>query len=226
MKKHVKIAAVIAPLAILGGATLAQEQPVRPSLDRLKEMIESTDPETRVSKVDHERLIVRRLDVVDDKGVIRMSLGRNEAIVDGIAYKRSIPVGGMLLYDDKGSERGGWGYSPANGGTVVFALDHPAQDATGLRVLPDGSVDFQMIAAPPLIREPALGNKLVPAIKTPQRLKLRLTPDGTPLIELSDKQSRPRIRLTVTEDGAGALEFLDADGKVVRSFAPEREALP
>ncbi|MGL3822933.1 hypothetical protein [Sphingopyxis sp. R3-92] len=226
MKKHVKLAAVIAPLAILGGATLAQEQPVRPSLDRLKEMIESTTPETQVSKVDHERLIVRRLDVVDDKGVIRMSLGRNEAIVDGIAYKRSIPVGGMLLYDDKGSERGGWGYSPANGGAVVFALDHPAQDATGLRVLPDGSVDFQMIAAPPLIREPALGNKLVPAIKTPQRLKLRLAPDGTPLIELSDKQSRPRIRLTVSEDGAGALEFLDADGKVVRSFAPEREALP
>lgn len=226
MKKRMKIAAVIAPLAIWGGATLAQEQSVRPSLERLKEMIESTNPETHVSKVDHERLVVRRLDVVDDKGAIRMSLGRNEAIVDGIAYKRSIPFGGMLLYDDKGSERGGWGYSSANGGAVVFALDHPAQDATGLRVLPDGSVDFQMIAAPPLMREPALGNKLVPAIKTPQRLKLRLTPDGTPLIELSDKQSRPRIRLTVSEDGAGALEFLDADGKVVRSFAPEREALP
>ena len=226
MKKTIKAVILLVSLTAMGGATFASERALRPSLEQLQKLIVSTTPETRVDKIDHERRVVRRLDVVDDDGVIRMSLGRDEAIIDGISYKRSIPFSGMLLYDDKGSERGGWGYTPANGGAVVFAVDHPAHDASGLRVMPDGSVLFQMIAAPPLLREPALGNRLVPAVPTATRLKLRLAPDGTPLVELGDRQGRTRVRLTVSDDDGGALEFLDADGNLVRSFAPESGVNP
>jgi hypothetical protein len=31
----------------------------------------------------------------------------------------------------------------------------------------------------------------------------------------------PRLRLTVTEQGFGSIEFLDAEGKVVDSITPE-----
>jgi hypothetical protein len=45
--------------------------------------------------------------------------------------------------------------------------------------------------------------------------------DGSPSIALADKQNRPRIRLTLTKEGFGAIEFLDAEGKVVDTLAPE-----
>lgn len=211
----------LAGIVLAGGAyAVAADGPARPSLEKIKSMVASMNAETRVEKVDHERLVVRRLDVVDENGVIRMSLGRNEAVMDGISYKRSIPVSGLLMYDDKGSERGGFAYSPANGGTVLFAMDHPAKDATGWRVSADGSVEFLMVEAPPLLREPALGNKLVPGVASPQRLTIKVSADGTPLIELADKQAKPRVRLTVNQEGFGALEFLDASGAVIDTFAP------
>jgi hypothetical protein len=45
--------------------------------------------------------------------------------------------------------------------------------------------------------------------------------DGAPSIALADKQDRPRVRLALTREGYGAIEFLDADGKIVETFAPE-----
>ena len=45
--------------------------------------------------------------------------------------------------------------------------------------------------------------------------------DGSPSIALADKQNRPRLRLSVTKEGFGAIEFLDAQGKIVDTLAPE-----
>ena len=47
--------------------------------------------------------------------------------------------------------------------------------------------------------------------------------DGTPAIALNDKADRTRLRLTVTAEGYGAIEFLDAQGKVIHTLAPEAE---
>lgn len=54
---------------------------------------------TKVEKADHERLAVRRIDVVDENGVIRMILASSTPpqIVDGIHYKRTFPVSGITL---------------------------------------------------------------------------------------------------------------------------------
>ena len=52
-------------------------------------------------------------------------------IIDGIQYKRAFNVAGLILYDDKGSERGGFGTADVEGGMAVLALDHPAMDAVG-----------------------------------------------------------------------------------------------
>jgi hypothetical protein len=40
-----------------------------------------------------------------------------------------------------------------------------------------------------------------------------MKPDGTPEVFLTDKEERPRLRLTITDEGHGALQFLNARAK-------------
>lgn len=200
-----------------------QASPKRPSVEQLQKVIVSRAPQTRVEAPDSERITARRIDIVDENGVIRMTLsGQTPApIIDGIQYKRAFNVAGMVLYDDKGSERGGFGTADVDGGMAVLALDHPAMDAIGWRVSPDGEVRFSINQAPPLIREPRLDNRLIPGVQTPTRIQMAVGADGTPAIALSDKQDRARLRLTITPEGYGAIEFLDAQGRVIHTLAPE-----
>ncbi len=215
-------------LAVLGqmtiaGTTYAADAPKRPSVEQLQKLVVDRSPQTTVDTPDHDRITARRIDIVDEKGTIRMTLsGQTPApIIDGIQYKRAFNVAGMVLYDDKGSERGGFGTADLNGGMAVLALDHPAMDAIGWRVSPDGEVRFSINQAPPLIREPKLDNRLIPGVATPTRIQLVVGADGTPAIALNDKADRARLRLTVTPEGYGAIEFLDAQGKVIHTLAPE-----
>jgi hypothetical protein len=209
--------------ALSANFALAAEQSPAPSVDVLKRSILDEKPQTKVQKVDQERLVVRRIDVVDENGVIRMVLAAPTPppIIDGIQYKRAFPVSGITIYDKAGSERGGYGVADIEGSAAVLAQDHVNQDAIGWRVMPDGSVTFVMNERQPIVRAPALDNRVVPATEYVRRIKLGVAADGTPSIDLADKRDRPRLRLTVTEAGFGAIEFLDAQGKIVETFAPE-----
>lgn len=198
----------------------------RPSLETIKSIILDDTPQVRVDMIDHERITAKRIDIVGDDGIIRMTLSAKTPppIIDGIQYKRAFGVAGMILYDAEGSERGGFGVADTPGGTTaVLALDHPAMDAAGWRVSPDGSVMFVINQAPALIREPGIGNRLIPGVNTPTRIKLSVGSDGTPAIALADGDNQPRVRITVTEEGHGAIEFLDATGNVIHVLAPERD---
>lgn len=209
---------------LAASAAVAQTPPARPSLKALESVILDKAPQTRVEAVDHERITARRIDIVGQDGTIRMTLsGETPApIIDGIQYRRAFNVSGLILYDHKGSERGGFGVADLKDGSMaVLALDHPAMDAIGWRVAPDGAVSFQINQAPPLLREPALGEKLVPGVATSTRVKLSVAADGTPAVALADAADRTRVRMTVTPEGYGAIEFLDAQGKVIHVLAPE-----
>lgn len=216
--------AALVVLLPLAPALAAEDAVKRPTLDALERIIVSREPQTRVDAPDHERIVARRIDIVDASGTIRMTLsGAMPApIIDGIQYRRAINAAGLVLYDEKGSERGGFGTADIEGGMAVLALDHPATDAVGWRVSPDGAVSFVFNQAPPLVREPALGDALIPGVHAPTRMQLSLAADGTPAVALSDRNDRQRLRLTVTEEGYGAIEFLDASGQVVEAIVPER----
>ncbi|HIE1101104.1 MULTISPECIES: hypothetical protein [Stenotrophomonas] len=218
------MALFVCPAAAVA-ASEGAAQPKRPSVETLQRLIVDKAPQTRVEAPESDRITARRIDIVDDKGVIRMTLsGKTPApIIDGIQYKRAFNVAGMVLYDDNGSERGGFGTADVDGGMAVLALDHPAMDAIGWRVSPDGQVSFSINQAPKLIREPALDNKLIPGVQAPTRIGLVVAADGTPAIALNDQADRTRLRLTVTAEGYGAIEFLDAQGKVIHTLAPEAE---
>ena len=224
------LALALAPLLPLQAAAQtadpAPDSPRRPSLQVLESIIETRDPEVRVETVDHDRISARRIDIVDEDGTIRMTLAAETPapIIDGIQYRRAFGVSGLILYDEKGSERGGFGVADVDGGMAVLALDHPAMDAIGWRVSPDGSVAFSINQAPPLIRDPGLGDRLVPGVETSTRIKLSVAADGTPAVALADRQDRTRVRMTVTEEGYGAIEFLNAAGEVIHVLAPEADA--
>jgi len=198
----------------LCGLALAQDSDPR---------VLTRSPETKLEKVDHDRLAVRRLDIVDEKGVIRMTLGAPTPapIVDGIQYKRAFPVSGLVIFDKNGSERGGYGVADIEGSAVVLAQDHANGDAIGWRVMPDGSVMFVINERSPIRRSAALGDRIAPDSSGASRIKMTVAANGTPSIDLADKQNRPRLRLTVTDQGFGSIEFLNAEGKVVESITPE-----
>lgn len=217
------------PLLLVGSlaAAPAIARPAAPSIETLEKIIADRDPALRVESVDHERITAKRIDIVGDDGTIRMTLAADTPapIIDGIQYKRAFDVSGLILYDARGSERGGFGVADLpNGSMAVLALDHPAQDAIGWRVAPDGAVSFSINQAPPLLREPALGNRLVPGVATSTRIRLGVAADGTPSVALADAKDRARVRLTVTPEGYGAIEFLNAAGEVVETLAPEAKA--
>lgn len=217
------------PLLLVGSLTAAPAiaRPAAPSIETLEKIIADRDPAVRVESVDHERITAKRIDIVGDDGTIRMTLAADTPapIIDGIQYKRAFDVSGLILYDARGSERGGFGVADLpDGSMAVLALDHPAQDAIGWRVAPDGAVSFSINQAPPLLREPALGNRLVPGVVTSTRIKLDVAADGTPSVALADAEDRARVRLTVTPEGYGAIEFLNAAGEVVETLAPEAKA--
>ena len=73
-------------LAFAASSAVAQEAPRRPSVETLERIIETRTPETRVAAPDHDRITARRIDIVDENGVIRMTLsGKTPApIIDAI----------------------------------------------------------------------------------------------------------------------------------------------
>lgn len=220
-----RLMSAVLGLAVFASSVSAQEAPRRPSVEALEKIIETRTPETRIETPDHDRITARRIDIVDADGTIRMTLSGSTPppIIDGVQYKRVFNVAGLILYDENGSERGGFGTADVEGGMAVLALDHPAMDAIGWRVAPDGAVSFVINQAPPLIRDPALGDRLVPGVQTATRMQLTVAADGAPAISLSDKNDQPRLRLTVTPEGYGAIEFLNAAGEVIHTLAPEAD---
>jgi len=54
-------------------------------------------------------------------------------------------------------------------------------------------------------------------------IQMSVTPDGAPVLVLRDSEDRPRVRLKLSEEGYGVIEFLDAGGNIVDQLAPERD---
>lgn len=80
----------------------------------------------------------RRIELVDDKGVVRVRMGQ-----DAEDAGRRSRAAGITVHDAKGDERGG--FSTLDDGSVVLAMDAPhgvgapMPDRIGLVVWPDGS---------------------------------------------------------------------------------------
>ena len=218
-----------AGLLALAPALQAQEGAGSEREQKLLELVKDRNPEVRVDRVDMERLRVRRIDVVDEDGVIRMTIAGvlPDPVVDGVRYQRSAPVSGIMVRDDEGNERGGFGYNAALDGPLI-ALDHPTGEGAGFAIRDDGTALSFLAAAKEPLRSDSLDGALLPTGtgRPESAVRTRIGPDGRPSLVLTDRQGRARVRITLTEEGHGAIEFLDADGEVVESLVPERRDGP
>jgi hypothetical protein len=201
------------------------------------------DRSAEFSQIDVQRINVREPD-----GTLRMVIS-NQASFPGIPVRgREYPhpnrrTAGMLFMNDEGTETGGliWSGGETNGvrhSTGSLTFDRYEQDqvvqlfedemggarSSGVRVFdrPDGSMGFdqlERIGALPAEQQAAayaeagFGGK-------PRGFFGRQS-DGASAVVLRDGEGRPRLRMTVTADGAAKIDFLDETGQVSRTLTPE-----
>ena len=72
-----------------------------------------------------QSLTVKRLAVIDDKGIERVVIAAPlpDPIVHGKRFKREGPISGILIYDPRGDERGGYATGDAESSGALLTLD-------------------------------------------------------------------------------------------------------
>jgi hypothetical protein len=193
-----------------------------------------------------KELNVGRINIVDTDGTVRMVLSNHELFPtqfqfgsETFTHENRGP--GVLLYNDEGVECGGliWGGGLRDGQRTAGAsltFDQYDQDQVvqlfydetggqryyGLSIYDRPATQglaqmfresMQLRAMPPGPEKDEARRKLGEGHA--QRLFVGREPDGA-TIRLADAQGRPRLRARVDDDGTAQVEFLNAEGKVVR----------
>ena len=85
-----------------------------------------------------ETIRARHVVVVDEHGVQRVHIGAPvpDPITLGKVTKRDEPASGVIIYDDKGNERGGY---VTSGGNALLTLDNEKDQVVTLLAYPQGS---------------------------------------------------------------------------------------
>lgn len=198
---------------------------------------------TRFAVIDVERINVREPD-----GTLRLVIS-NQARFPGLPVRgREIPhpnrsTAGMLFMNEEGTETGGlmWSGREANGvresgGSLTF--DRYEQDqvvqifedergptrSSGLRVFeqPNEPLAFDRFEdigrLPPDQQEAAYAGANAGGR---QRAFFGREASGASSLVLRDAEGRPRLRMSVSAEGAARIDFLDEAERVVRSVTPE-----
>lgn len=192
-----------------------------------------------------DRLTVRRIDVVDSTGHVRLRIA-------GSFPPRRTDLAGILFTNDDGIEAGGLVYRgrKTNGrvsaaGTLtmdqygedqVVALQYSQDSAKRTSGL---AINDRPDSLGPALRE--LYRVLDPMPESPRRdsiaraMLAQVPPDQRAarrvflgrdsakeaVLNLADRSGTPRMRLVVDSLGAARIEFLDIDGQVVRRIGPD-----
>ena len=155
---------------------------------------------------------------------------------------------GMLFFNDEGTENGGLSFGGqrdaqgrvSGGGHLSFdqyeqdqVIQLTQNESSGRRWAamvvndrPEAPLDFdlakritEMPAGPE--REAAIRKVQEDGTFGRQRVWVGKTRDRESVVLLSDERARPRIRMKVAPDGNSTIDFLDEDGRVVRSLTPQ-----
>jgi hypothetical protein len=166
-------------------------------------------------------------------------------VMDGVTIDRPRPVAGMLFFNEHGDEVGGLTYTGQVAGTTRRAnaglmFDQLKQDQTiGISYSENNgqrSAGFNVwdrsdkplselitaLNAANRIEDRAKRDAALAAIRStappgPRRVFLGKTNERAATMTLSDEAGRPRLRLAVDPAGNPRMEFLDEQGKVVRT---------
>jgi len=193
-----------------------------------------------------QEIDVERVNIVEPNGQLVLVLANTERLPDPLIAGKTIETSrtgpGMIFFDGKGWEVGGLTYSTRTTENGYRASGHLSFDqyrndqVVYLNYADDGQQKSAGLYVVDRAREPHIDELLrmrdAAANASPDEraaIQAKLagsaaqrifvgSADETAMVRLRDRSGRDRIRLLVEADGAGRLEFLDADGKVIRTF--------
>lgn len=192
---------------------------------------------------------VHRINVREKNGkldlVISNSAKMPPAIVDGKAFPNGLRSPGMLFYNGKGDEGGGLGFSSRtlpNGsysadGQLMFDQYNQDQEVgiqyeddngkrmAGLHVWDRSNTPLDQVIAnfgrmsraerhAAMQKMAAAGNPLAAT-----RVFVGKQRDKSSQVMLADAQGRPRLVMIVQASGTAEIQFLDDNGKVIKSIS-------
>jgi hypothetical protein len=164
-------------------------------------------------------------------------------VMDGVTINRPRPVAGMLFFNDEGDEVGGLTYSGtddngrrANAGIMFDQLKQDqtigltyseanGQRLAGLQVWDRSEQPLsdliKALNAANAIPEEAARDEAIKAVRAkapagPRRVFVGKNTEKAAIVSLADANGKPRLVMTVGADGAAAIDFLDADGRLVQ----------
>ena len=170
-----------------------------------------------------DEIQVHRIDVVEPDGALRMVISDHDqmpgVIVKGKEFpKVDRPEAGMLFYNDEGSENGGLifgGHSNEkgevinSGASLSFDPYGESQQLVQLAGVQDGDNHIVGLA----INDPKNNERN-------RRVWVGRGKDDAAVVSLADANGRKRIVMQVAADGTASLDFLDAEGHVVKHVVP------
>lgn len=170
-------------------------------------------------------------------------------IMHGKEYAHPRPRAGMLFYDDEGTEQGGLIFSGHKGADgkgdsglsltfdrydedqqlQLIGVDQDGHTYAGMQVSDVSDVPMQQVIAeaqkiasmPDGAEKDRLKAQLAKDRATAPRYFAGKSGSGNSAVMLEDSAGNPRLALMVTPDGKASIEFLSADGKVVRSLTAD-----
>jgi hypothetical protein len=169
-------------------------------------------------------------------------------VIGGKVLQRPRPFAGFIFFNDQGDEAGGLTLTGREAGgrraaDAGLMFDQLGQDQTigfdyteenGQRTAafkvwdrPDAPLAdlVERVNAANAIQDPAARAAAVAKVradapKGAQRVFVGKSRDRVASVQLADAEGQTRLALKVTADGTAAIEFLDANGKVVQRVAP------
>jgi hypothetical protein len=202
---------------------------------------------SRPGRVSYDELDVHRINVRERDGRLRMTISNTDSAPGIIVKGKEFPhpsrqSAGLLFFNDEGTENGGliFGGSKKDGKVTNYghlSFDQYEQDQ--VVVLEQNEEDGNRDAALSFWDRPdaAIPWDLGQRMNTPEgraeaerlrnsggfgypRLLIGKTDDSVSTVSLKDAKGRARLVMKVAPDGAASIDFLDADGKTVRTLTP------
>jgi hypothetical protein len=204
-------------------------------------------------KTAYDEIDVKRLNVREENGTLRMVISNTERFPGLIFKGKEHPhpnrkTAGMLFFNEEGTENGGLIFDGktengrvSGGGHLSFdqyeqdqvvQITHAEEAGERWAALvvsdrPDAPMDLdaweKAEAMPEGAAKQAEMKRLQDLFGGKRRLFVGKSRDRSSGLALHDAAGRPRMRLMVSAEGAASIQFLDENGKTVRTVTPTGE---
>lgn len=164
-----------------------------------------------------EEITVKRINIVDNKGVKRLVISNEELmeppIIKGKKYKRALNPTGIIFYNEKGDECGGIALSK-NPKTQTYALAFDYDNADAIGILTQQNNELNSYKTGLVINDKDATGKIGSNIN---RINL-ITENGNSSLVMNGADEKPRIIISVDSLGNPTFKMLDGKGKTIQEI--------